>query len=78
MNQPIAFIWRDGTRYRCPFCEWDNAEAANVAEHIANRHRDKTPKPAPVVEEPKATKRKPAAVEPEPIEGTFAALETGE
>ena len=40
MIQPIAFVWRDGTRYRCPFCEWDNAEAANVAEHIANRHRD--------------------------------------
>lgn len=75
MTQPIAFIWREGTRYRCPFCEWDNAETALVAEHIALRHRHQAP--TPVADEPKPTKRKPAP-EPDPEPLGFTALETGE
>lgn len=72
MTAPIPFTeWQGQTRYRCPFCAWDNAHEVNVVEHIRWRHKGET-----VVETPKPTKRKPAVAVEEPL--GFAALETGE
>lgn len=72
MTAPIPFTeWQGQTRYRCPFCAWDNAHEINVAEHIKWRHKGEA-----IAETPKPTKRKPAVAVEEPL--GFAALETGE
>jgi len=79
VTQPIPFTeWQGQTRYRCPFCAWDNAHEVNVVEHIKWRHKGETiAAPEPV----KPTRRRAAVVE-EPTSGTeplgFAELETGE
>jgi len=79
VTQPIPFTeWQGQTRYRCPFCAWDNAHEVNVSEHIKWRHKGEAiAAPEPV----KPTRRRAAVVE-EPTPGTgplgFAELETGE
>lgn len=78
MTQPIPFTeWQGQTRYRCPFCAWDNAHEVNVAEHIKWRHKGETI----AAPEPVKPSRRRAVIE-EPTPGTeplgFAELETGE
>lgn len=76
MTQPIPFTeWQGQTRYRCPFCAWDNADETNVAEHIKWRHKAELAAAATV----KPVKRK--AVVEAPVPGTEPLgidIETGE